>query len=183
VTNDTNPGFQPFGFAGGLYDQQTGLVRFGARDYDPQTGRWTAKDPIRFGGADSNLYGYAFSDPVNYIDSNGMECHQDWWEDAIDVASAVLTAVDLILAGPSGEGILPAIALQALKKKGKDQVKALTKKEVRKLEKKNIDVHELKGKKGASKRDLYKDSKGNVEVRPKGGAGPGEPTGYNINDF
>jgi uncharacterized protein RhaS with RHS repeats len=31
---DTNPGFQPFGFAGGLYDQDTKLTRFGARDYD-----------------------------------------------------------------------------------------------------------------------------------------------------
>jgi len=45
VLLDTNPGFQPFGYAGGLYDLHTGLVRFGARDYDPETGRWTAKDP------------------------------------------------------------------------------------------------------------------------------------------
>jgi hypothetical protein len=30
VLMDTNPGFQPFGFAGGLYDADTGLVRFGA---------------------------------------------------------------------------------------------------------------------------------------------------------
>ena len=36
ITQDTNPGFQPFGFAGGLYDQHTGLTRFGARDYDAQ---------------------------------------------------------------------------------------------------------------------------------------------------
>ena len=53
---DTNPGFQPFGFAGGLYDHDTGLVRFGARDYDPETGRWTAKDPIGFSGGDTNRY-------------------------------------------------------------------------------------------------------------------------------
>ncbi|MEA3411387.1 MAG: RHS repeat-associated core domain-containing protein, partial [Pseudomonadota bacterium] len=58
VLRDTHPGFQPFGFAGGIVDQHTGLVRFGARDYDPETGRWTAKDPIRFDGGDSNLYGY-----------------------------------------------------------------------------------------------------------------------------
>ncbi|MBF0137127.1 MAG: hypothetical protein HQL65_12875 [Magnetococcales bacterium] len=45
IIQDTNPGFQPFGFAGGLYDTQTGLVRFGSRDYDASTGRWTAKDP------------------------------------------------------------------------------------------------------------------------------------------
>lgn len=39
-----------FGFAGGLHDRDTGLVRFGFRDYDPDTGRWTAKDPIAFAG-------------------------------------------------------------------------------------------------------------------------------------
>ena len=71
VIEDSNPGFQPFGFAGGLYDQDTGLVRFGARDYDPETGRWTSKDPIGFDGGDSNLYGYVLSDPVNAIDPTG----------------------------------------------------------------------------------------------------------------
>ena len=40
----------PFGFAGGLHDRDTNLVRFGARDYDPSIGRWTAKDPIDFAG-------------------------------------------------------------------------------------------------------------------------------------
>lgn len=72
VLTDTNPGFTPFGFAGGLYDRDTGLVRFGARDYDPHTGRWTAKDPIGFGGGDTNLYGYVFDDPVNLIDPHGL---------------------------------------------------------------------------------------------------------------
>lgn len=70
ITQDTNPGFQPFGFAGGLYDQHTGLVRFGARDYDPETGRWTSKDPAGFEGG-LNLYGYTFNDPINFIDQDG----------------------------------------------------------------------------------------------------------------
>ena len=48
VIYDSNPGFQPFGFAGGLYDPETKLVRFGARDYDATVGRWTAKIPIAF---------------------------------------------------------------------------------------------------------------------------------------
>ncbi|MEX2164319.1 MAG: RHS repeat-associated core domain-containing protein [Sulfuricaulis sp.] len=71
VLTDTNPGFQPFGFAGGLYDRDTKLVRFGVRDYDPEAGRWTAKDPIRFSGGDVNLYGYVLGDPVNLIDPTG----------------------------------------------------------------------------------------------------------------
>src|SRR5207237_6625965 len=72
VLADTNPGFQPFGFAGGLYDKDTGLVRFGARDYDAQVGRWTAKDPILFAGGDTNLYGYVLNDPINFIDPDGL---------------------------------------------------------------------------------------------------------------
>jgi RHS repeat-associated protein len=72
ITQDTNPGFQPFGFAGGLYDQHTKLTRFGARDYDAFTGRWTTKDPIRFAGGDTNLYGYVIGDPVNLVDPNGQ---------------------------------------------------------------------------------------------------------------
>jgi RHS repeat-associated protein len=73
VLDDTNPGFQAFGFAGGLYDQHTKLTRFGARDYDAETERWTAKDPIRFGGGDANLYGYVPSDPLNFYDPFGLQ--------------------------------------------------------------------------------------------------------------
>ena len=73
ILSDTNPGFQPFGFAGGLYDQDLKLVRFGARDYNPAVGRWTAKDPILFNGGDTNLYGYVLNDPVNMIDPAGLQ--------------------------------------------------------------------------------------------------------------
>jgi RHS repeat-associated protein len=73
VLHDTKPGLQPFGFAGGLYDQDTKPVRFGARDYNPQTGRWTAKDPTIFAGGDTNLYGYTLSDPINLVDPSGLD--------------------------------------------------------------------------------------------------------------
>ncbi len=72
VVSDTAPGFQPFGFAGGLYDNDTKLIRFGLRDYDAQSGRWTMKDPISFAGKSSNLYSYAQNDPVNFIDITGL---------------------------------------------------------------------------------------------------------------
>jgi RHS repeat-associated protein len=71
LIQDSNPGWQPFGFAGGVYDPDSVLVRFGARDYDPFAGRWAAKDPTRFRGGDSNLYRYAATDPVNWRDASG----------------------------------------------------------------------------------------------------------------
>ena len=40
------------------------------RDYDPETGSWTSKDPSLFTGG-TNLYRYANGDPVNYIDVDG----------------------------------------------------------------------------------------------------------------
>jgi RHS repeat-associated protein len=77
VLSDTNPGFQPFGYAGGLYDQTTHLLHFGAREYDASVGRWLSKDPLLFGGRDTNLYGYAFNDPVNATDLTGLaSCDQ-----------------------------------------------------------------------------------------------------------
>jgi len=51
--------------------KDTGLIRFGYRDYDPETGRWTARDPIGFEGGDSNLYGYVLGDPINLVDPTG----------------------------------------------------------------------------------------------------------------
>ena len=79
VIDDTNPGFQPFGYAGGEYDPRTGLTRFGARDYDSEVGRWTARDPIGFGGGDTNLYAYVGGDPVNSVDVTGLEVYHCWY--------------------------------------------------------------------------------------------------------
>jgi RHS repeat-associated protein len=61
----------PFGFAGGLVDQVTGLVHFGAREYDPAVGRWVEKDPIRWGGGTTGLYEYCSQDGVNFVDPAG----------------------------------------------------------------------------------------------------------------
>jgi RHS repeat-associated protein len=71
LLQNTNPGFQPFGFAGGLYDSHTSLVRFGARDYDSWSGRWSAKDPIGFNGG-NNHYVYVENNPINNVDPSGL---------------------------------------------------------------------------------------------------------------
>jgi len=78
-----DPHFQPFGFAGGLWDVDTGLVRFGARDYDPAVGRWTAKDPLWFKGGDTNLYAYVQADPLNATDPTGRDPYGEALADAL----------------------------------------------------------------------------------------------------
>jgi RHS repeat-associated protein len=72
VILDSNPGFQPFGFAGGLYDPLTKLTRFGARDYDAEISRWTVPDPSGFVAGDPTLRAYVANDPVNLTDPDGL---------------------------------------------------------------------------------------------------------------
>jgi RHS repeat-associated protein len=100
LIQNTNPGFQPFGFAGGMLDDSTNLVRFGARDYDPLVGRWATKDPVGFAGRDANLYGYAFNDPVNFIDPSGLECQKSFIERAWDNFAATNEILPGVLAPP-----------------------------------------------------------------------------------
>jgi len=113
VLSDSNPGFKvPFGFAGGLYDSDTGLVHFGFREYDPLTGKWTAKDPLLFGGGDSNLYGYVLGDPVDLVDPWGLLTQFFVWRGAGYGSSAfghVSIAINNISYswGPHGMDIRP----------------------------------------------------------------------------
>jgi RHS repeat-associated protein len=113
VTKDTNPGFQPFGFAGGLYDPATRLVRFGARDYDAEAGRWTAKDPLGL-AASANLYRYSEADPVNKADPEGriVAAFMVAWaalEVAASVADLVATAATLADDCATGQDKLAAL--------------------------------------------------------------------------
>ncbi len=62
------------------------------------------------------------------------------------------------------------------------QDKKLTDGEIKNLKAKEVDPHELKEGYGPG-RDLFKKPNGDIVVKPKDGSGPGEPTGYNINDF
>jgi len=139
VVFDSNPGFQPFGFAGGIYDFDTQLTRFGARDYDAQTGRWTAKDPILFVAGDTNLYGYVLADPVNWIDEDGLEAVLPAPAPAIGIGEiaagigrAIVTGTSAVATGlglalyptPVGEGsdIVPTPGPINMAKGGKQNV-------------------------------------------------------------
>ena len=116
VLQDTNPGFQPFGFAGGLYDPDTTLVRFGARDYDAETGRWTSKDPIGFGGS-INFFMYSSDDPIDLLDLTGycseaFEYYAKWGGEIAFGAVLLLAGVEALvaLAGAVAYNVGQAIA-------------------------------------------------------------------------
>ena len=83
VILDTNPGFQPFGFAGGIYENTTEIIRFGIRDFDPNIGRWTMVDPSKFHSGEVNLFLYCSNDPINLIDVRGLDFsitqELPWW--------------------------------------------------------------------------------------------------------
>ncbi|RMF56199.1 MAG: hypothetical protein D6748_14035 [Calditrichaeota bacterium] len=101
VLHDTNPGFQPFGFAGGLYDIDTGLVRFGARDYFPECGRWSSKDRLLLWGGQSCLYVYSTNDPINLTDIYGLDWILDFanWLDSSGVSDFVTGFEDALSFG------------------------------------------------------------------------------------
>jgi RHS repeat-associated protein len=75
VQSDSNPAFElPLGYAGGIADPVTGLVRMGFRDYEPATGRFTARDPLLFNAGQTNLYAYSGNDPIGHRDPSGLFC-------------------------------------------------------------------------------------------------------------
>jgi RHS repeat-associated protein len=81
-----------FGFAGGLWDRRTGLVRFGAREYDAGLGRWLARDPIGFAGG-WNQYGYVANNPVGHADPTGLANYEhpmQWLPPDADIRAGAL---------------------------------------------------------------------------------------------
>ena len=60
------------------------------------------------------------------------------------------------------------------------QMKRLSNGEIKQLQENGIDPHDLKPN---SKYDLFKNSDGEIFVKPKAGNGPGETTGLNIKDY
>ena len=58
------------------FDPTASLYYFGARWYDPRTGRWIEKEPT---GADGpNLYWPFCQNPINAFDANGRETIKQW---------------------------------------------------------------------------------------------------------
>jgi len=83
----------PFRFSTKYTDQETGLVNFGFRLYQPPVGRWLSRDPIEEEGG-LNLYGFLENDPANDVDMLG-----EHGTVAPEIARLRRTAIDWRVAG------------------------------------------------------------------------------------
>ncbi|MBU7048206.1 MAG: hypothetical protein HXS54_17355, partial [Theionarchaea archaeon] len=85
----TEEGSEDYLFAGKKKDD-TGLYYFGARYYDPETGRFITRDP-QMGSFESpqtlNRYTYCANNPLKYIDPTGLS-YQQADQEAVDEAQS-----------------------------------------------------------------------------------------------
>ena len=104
------------------------------------------------------------------------------WADENSVPpGAVVSQYEGIGCHYTSAGSMASGSLTVLESSAQD--KKLSKGEIKKLKDADIDPEALKGGKSTGGLDLYKDKAGNVLVKPKGGHGPGEPTGVNLNNL
>jgi RHS repeat-associated protein len=61
----------PFRFSTKYLDQETGLLYYGYRYYQPESGRWLGRDPIHERGG-KNLYGFVNNDSIRLTDRLGL---------------------------------------------------------------------------------------------------------------
>ena len=81
----------PFLFAGGIQDRATGWVHFGARWYNPTTGRWTQQDTLDapLDPSNANRYAYAGDDPTNNVDPQGAGILNDVAGGLVGLATSI----------------------------------------------------------------------------------------------
>ena len=65
----------PWQYSGKRFDEESGLIAFGMRYYDPSIGRWTTPDPAGYIDG-SNVYAYVHNSPLQYCDQFGL--FTDW---------------------------------------------------------------------------------------------------------
>jgi len=61
----------PYTYTGREFDEESGLLYYRSRYYDPRIGRFSSEDPVGFLSGDVNFYSYVFNNPVNLVDPSG----------------------------------------------------------------------------------------------------------------
>ena len=61
----------PFRFSTKYTDEESGLLYYGYRFYNPTTGRWLSRDPIAESGG-ANLFAFVGNQPIQRVDLNGQ---------------------------------------------------------------------------------------------------------------
>lgn len=78
----------PWMFSSKRLDKETGLVYFGKRYLDTDTGRWLTKDPLgSFDG--NNPYAFIRNNPLTQIDAYGLFSWPTIWESACTIKNAI----------------------------------------------------------------------------------------------
>ena len=82
----------PWRFSGKRADEESGLIFFGKRYYNPTHGRWLTPDPL--GHIEGpNTYIYASNNPINRIDPYGLFSFSTLWQDICEGTFALKTRV------------------------------------------------------------------------------------------
>ena len=92
----------------GVEEDSGGLQMMGAREYDPETGRFISRDPLAVVGYPLHYYLYANGDPINRIDPYGL---YDWWEGVLGFgtfAAGGLAFAGTIMFPPASLATVPA---------------------------------------------------------------------------
>jgi RHS repeat-associated protein len=103
------------GFAGMFHSAETGLDLTKFRAYDPNSGRWLSRDPLKSAELlqGPNLYAYVDNDPLNRIDPLGLACCGDELSSLIEaqvimsVLCGALIAAAIASGTPAAPGAIP----------------------------------------------------------------------------
>ncbi|NTV29700.1 MAG: RHS repeat-associated core domain-containing protein, partial [Candidatus Omnitrophica bacterium] len=96
-----------FYFTGKKLDEESGLVYFGARYYNPKLGRFITADPIvqaPYNPQTLNRYTYCNNNPINLVDPTGHSWKNVWKATSV----AVVGAVAVIATGGAATALLGA---------------------------------------------------------------------------
>jgi len=102
---ETSP--QPYRYAQGYTDTTTGLIKLGARYYDPTHGRFTQQDPT---GQDPH-YTYAANNPINLFDPTGADSCTRYGINLIGDSAVAFIGAGLTIASVAGGATAPVAVL------------------------------------------------------------------------